>query len=71
MTIGKKPIAVAVFFVCGVFLLIAGPGWGTHDQRARSLREFLTVVAPRLQFGARRRVRQRGPSLRTRSRHRT
>ena len=33
----------------GVFLLMAGKDWGTNEQRARSMREFMTVVAPRLQ----------------------
>ena len=32
----------------GVMLLMAGKDWGSNEQRARSMREFMTVVAPRL-----------------------
>ena len=32
----------------GVFLLTCGKDWGSHDQRARSMRLFMEEVAPRL-----------------------
>lgn len=32
----------------GTLLLVAGKDWGTNEQRARSMRRFMTEVAPRL-----------------------
>ena len=32
----------------GVLLLMAGKDWGSNEQRARSMRRFMTEVAPRL-----------------------
>ena len=32
----------------GVLLLMAGKDWGTNEQRARSLRQFMAEVAPKL-----------------------
>ncbi len=32
----------------GVLLLLAGKDWGTHEQRERSMRLFMSEVAPRL-----------------------
>jgi alkanesulfonate monooxygenase SsuD/methylene tetrahydromethanopterin reductase-like flavin-dependent oxidoreductase (luciferase family) len=32
----------------GVLLLLAGKDWGTREQRERSMRRFMTEVAPRL-----------------------
>ncbi|MDX1483344.1 MAG: LLM class flavin-dependent oxidoreductase [Alphaproteobacteria bacterium] len=32
----------------GVFLLTCGKDWGSHDQRARSMRLFMEEIAPRL-----------------------